>query len=812
MKQRRLYAVLFASTLVLGACSTTKEADKPKNKPETYQVEEHKEGKVTYEVVTNPKNGATLGYSKDSGLKLIEEKEGQDTYAFKDMNGNGKLDVWEDWRKGTEERAEALAKELSKEEIAGLMLFSDHEREPEKGLTEAQKEYLKENNLRNILNAGGNDVSAAVNWNNEMQAYVESLGKDGRVVIPVNFSSDPRSTAGADAQYNAEGNDISRWPSNLGLAATFDPETMLKFSKASSEEYRAMGIATALGPQIDLATEPRWLRVDGTFGENVTLATDMTRAYVDGSQSSYDKDKDIGWGPQSINAMIKHFPGDGAGEGGRESHMNSGKYAVYPGDNFDEHLEPFLDGGLKLEGKTKQAMSVMSSYSIGVGKDGKPLFGTAKGSAYDKEKIDILREKNKYDGVICTDWGVTLGVNDEGNDEDFGTAWGVEDLSVPERHYQVLAAGVDMFGGNNDKKPVLEAYDMWEKAYEKGELDKSAEERFQESGKRLLSLLIQPGLFENPYLSESESKAIVGSTEKNQDGYQAQLDSVVLLKNKDDVVKKGEVEKDYQDKVVYIPSSIRHEFASAFGEAFDTADPTMDVETAKTYFKEVLTDEPIKGEDEKVTSFKTPDLTKVDMVVVGIQSPNSGGNFSSTGLKEGKFYPLSLQYRPYTADGKEVRKTSIAGDTLPDGSQENRSYFGETSRIGNEYDLDAVLNAKKAVAAIEKETGKRIPVVVVLKAKNPTIVSEFEKEVDAILTGFSVSDQAYFDIILGKQEPKGLLPIQYPQDMATVEAQLEDVGQDMTPYKDSQGNQYDFGYGLNYQGVISDKRTKTYAK
>ncbi|MDR1030770.1 MAG: glycoside hydrolase family 3 C-terminal domain-containing protein [Treponema sp.] len=783
-----------AGCLFLSACISNKSTQEINTKS------------TDYVTVANPNGGPTLGYAKNSGLQVLNVKEGNDTYFFKDMNGNGKLDVWEDWRKSAGERAEALSKELTIDEIAGLMLFSSHERNPEAGLTDAQKKYLKEDNLRNVLNAGSNNVEALVSWNNAMQAYVEGFLKDGHKVIPVNFSSDPRSTAGSDAQYNAGGEDISRWPSNLGIAATFDPEIMRTFARTAAEEYRGMGIATALGPQIELATDPRWLRFDGTFGENTQLAVDMAEAYVDGSQSTYINGQDTGWGVRSINAMIKHFPGDGMGESGRESHLEGGKYAVYPSNNFQEHLKPFIDGGLNLKGKTKQAASMMLSYSVAIGADGNPLFGLNRGSAYDQAKIDILRKDNQYEGVLCTDWGVTVAMNDPAQPS-FGMAWGAENLSVEERHYAILLAGMDMFGGNNDKKPILAAYDMWVKNF--GEA--SAQERFQLSGKRLLTMLFNVGLFENPYLNLHESKASVGSQDKRDAGYQAQLASIVMLKNKNSVIRAGLLDS-YKDKVAYIPSSIHHNFPTVWDPAVDTADPTLNIETAKGYFKEVLTDTQVKDAVGTVTGFTAPDLSHVDLIIVGMQSPDSGGVFSSAGFvkDESTFYPLSLQYRPYTASSAGVRQTSLSGDILDDGSKQNRSYYHKTSWISNEYDLDAFLNAKKAAAAIEANTGKHIPVLVALKAKNPVIVGEFEAQADAIVTGFSVDDAAYFDILLGKTEPKGLLPMQFPKDMITVEANQEDVGQDLTPYTDEMGNVYDFGYGLNYSGVISDARTAKY--
>ena len=123
---------------------------------------------------------------------------------------------------------------------------------------------------------------------------------------------------------------ISIWPSTLGLAASFDPSLMKKFGEIASIEYRALGITTALSPQIDIATDPRWYRFDGTMGEDVLLSTDLARAYVDGFQST----NNYGWGKESVNAMIKHWPGGGSGEGGRDGHFGYGAYAIYPGNNL----------------------------------------------------------------------------------------------------------------------------------------------------------------------------------------------------------------------------------------------------------------------------------------------------------------------------------------------------------------------------------------------------------------------------------------------------------------------------------------------
>ena len=249
------------------------------------------------------RGGATLGYSPQSGVQLLE----QDGYRFKDLNRDGKLDKYEDWRLTPEERAQDLAAQLSVEEIAGLMLYSAHQSIPgvsrsghfmgstyngttleESGLTSAdltdqQKKFLGEDNLRAVLVTTVESPEVAAKWNNNVQAYVEGLGHG----IPANNSSDPRHTVSADAEYNyGAGGTISLWPSSLGIAATFDPAAMKRFGQIASREYRALGIATALSPQVDIATDPRWSRFSGTFGDDSNLATDMARAYCDGFQTS----------------------------------------------------------------------------------------------------------------------------------------------------------------------------------------------------------------------------------------------------------------------------------------------------------------------------------------------------------------------------------------------------------------------------------------------------------------------------------------------------------------------------------------------
>lgn len=741
-----------------------------------------------YNLITQ-KGGATLGYSPNSGVQILYSRG----YAFKDLNKNGEIDVYEDWREDFKDRAADLAKQLSIEEIAGLMLYSAHQSIPnisnpyfgkatyngkeyaESGakpyeLTDQQKTFLEEDNLRHVLIMSVESPAVAAQWNNKMQEFVEGLGHG----IPCNTSSDPRHTPVASAEFDfGAGGDISLWPSEMGLAATFDPSVVEDFGRIASLEYRALGITTALSPQVDIATDPRWWRNNGTFSESPQLSADLARAYCDGFQnSSREKELSDGWGYESVNAMVKHWPGGGSGEGGRDAHYSMGKYAVYPGHNEGLALIPFVDGAFKLKGKTKKAAAVMPYYTISYGLDPS---GQNVGNNFSKYIInDLLRDKYNYDGVVCTDWSVTA---DEKSINSLlsGKSHGVEHLSVAERHYQILMAGVDQFGGNNEKGPVLEAYEMGVK--EHGE--EFMRQRFEASARRLLMNIFRVGLFENPYLNPEESAAVVGCKEFMEAGYNAQLKSLVMLKNKNNALPVKDAKKK-----VYVPQVHQAPSVGIMGNAIHESyyDP-VDKDMLAKYFEVVDSPE------------------EADFAIVFISSPDSGNGYSVADARRGGngYIPISLQYNDYKA--VNAREHSIAGGD-PLEKTTDRSYRGKITRTSNKSDLESILTTRTKM-------GDK-PVIVVANANVPFVVAEFEPFVDAILIGFTVQNQAILDLISGKAEPSGLLPMQFPLNMATVEEQFEDTPRDMRCYVDSEGHTYDFAYGMNWKGVINDSRVKKY--
>lgn len=717
-------------------------------------------------------SGPVLGFVNVPILEI-------DGLFFKDLERSGVLAPYEDWRLTPEERAGDLAGRLSLEELAGLMMYSGHQivpgmpgtpfpvtyhgkAFPDAGvypwaMSDQQREFLEKDHVRHVLIMNFRDTDTAARWNNELQAFCEALPHG----IPVNISSDPRHGAGnGDVEYKSGGSSTSKWPEGLGMAATFDPALCRRCARIIAEEYRALGIATALSPQIDLGTEPRWMRIEDTFGVHPDLVTDMARAYCDGLQTDPAAD---GWGASSVSAMAKHWPGGGPCEAGRDAHYPFGKFAVYPGKQWDKHLQPFLDGAFALEGNTKKAASVMPYYTVSWGLDPS---GQNVGNSYSHYLIhDLLREKYGFDGVICTDWGITG--DPEPKMDSFGSrCYGAEDLSEAERHLRILENGVDQFGGNSRITPILEAYALGCRKHGEAWM----RSRMEQSAVRLLKNFFRCGLFENPYLDPAVSASVVGCESHCRSGFEAQLKSVVMVKNKGVLPVRGR-------KKVYVPGRT--------------------ISERKNFFRGILPAMNLKGAERSTVEkyydwAETPE--EADFALCFIESPLSDGYSEETGYR-----PISLQYRPYTAD--QARKESLAGGDFRETSS-NRTYRGKTNTVSNEGDLAVVLRTRAAMP------GK--PVIVCVRMHNPCILGELEGAADAILIDFGVQKDAVLTLVSGGAEPGGLLPVQLPADMETVERHCEDAPLDLKPYTDTAGNTYDFGFGLNWSGVIRDERTRRY--
>ena len=709
--------------------------------------------------------GPDLGYNSESGVKILRI----DGYAFKDLNRNGQLDAYEDWRLTPEQRAHNLATQIDIEQIAGLMLYSPHMVVNDSVLSDKIRTCLLNDKMRHILVTKVKNAYTAALWHNNLQALAESQPYG----IPTNNSSDPRNYTEADGEFNAgSGGDISQWPREVGLAATFDLDIIRRHAEIASIEYRSLGITTTLSPQIDLSTDPRWRRFYGTFSEDADLCTDIARIYTDAFQTT--PGSKTGWGNLSVNCMAKHWPGGGTGEAGRDAHYCFGQYGVYPGNNFEEHLRPFTEGALKLDGATQQASAIMPYYTISYGIDPS---GKNVANGFSRYIItDLLREQYGYNGVVCTDWIIT---GDNPRVETMnGKPWGVEHLSINERHFEAIYAGCDQFGGNDDKMPVLAAYDIWCERFGK----ESAEKRFRESAERLLLNFFRVGVFENPYVDPVHTAEIVGCQEFVVEGYDAQLKSIVMLKNHNQSLPLQKGAKVYFPKRYY-PASIG--FFSRHQPSIAHYDWQIDTAVVKQYFELVDTPE------------------EADFALLYIFSPEGNWGYSEEDVRQGGtgYIPISLQYEDYTAT--DAREVSIAGGDMKENFT-NRTYLDKSESTYNRYDMEQVIQTKQLM-------GNK-PVIVLMQPARPFIPAEIEPYSDALLLGFGVKDEAYLDILCGKAEPYGLLPMQLPKDMRTVELQMEDVAHDMECYVDADGHAYDFAFGMNWQGVIHDKRVKRYGR
>ncbi len=742
---------------------------------------EEKEG---YTLVRN-EGGATLSFDPKSGIQLLED----DGFAFKDLNRNGVLDPYEDWRLPIEERVKDLVSRMTTDDCLAMMehagMFvvqninadvlkwnpalrarlavsgkSIEDFAKDRDITQVSEEQMcyVEEGLRFWLISTMEDPGTGAKYINNVQRHMEKT----HLGIPAFFSTNPR--AFTDTHSDIGEKDVSSWPTNLGLGATFDPAIATKMAETVAQEYRALGIVMELGPQIDCATDPRWNRFSATYGGDPDLNADMARAVCDGFQTSTgDAEIEGGWGRDSVMAMTKHWPGS-TSEGGRESHSKNGRFAIYPGGNFSERLKPWSEGAFKLNGPTGQCSSTMSCYDVlyDVGGDEAENVGSSF-SHY--ANTTLLREKLGFKGFACTDFWITGGPR-------LGrptiNAWGMIDATPAQRALKQIEAGIDQLGGLGELSILQEAYQL---AVEKYGED-WAQERIRTAAGRILPFCFGVGTFEDPYRDPAEADKIVGCAEHRALGLDAHRKSLVLLKNNSLLPAKG--------RKVYIAKKFSGGIPDRGGHVDPiTSAPAFDPALVGKFF----------------TVVETPE--EADFAIVLMDSPQSG---NGTKRETQEVIPISLQYRDYTA--KNARYKSVGGDIV-DGKKENMSYRGKTVSTYNSYDLDVLEETRAAM-------GKK-PVAVVLRLMNPLVPSELEPLADAVLASWgNTPAQVILEALAGEFEPSGLLPFQMPASMDAVEVHLEDTPRDIEPYTDANGDVWDFAYGRGFTAVIDDERVKKY--
>ncbi|MFE4971644.1 glycoside hydrolase family 3 protein [Kitasatospora sp. NPDC056651] len=420
-----------------------------------------------------------------------------DGTPFRDLNHNGTMEPYEDPRLPVEERVEDLLARMTVEEKAAQMLHGrmlpGHQ-----GPFPSGDHLITERGLTAFGMMAVPDARTMAEWNN----HVQDLAAAARLGIPVTLASDPRHGFTTNPATAFSGGGFSTGPEPIGLAATDDAELVRRYADLIRRELCAVGIRVAIHPMADLATEPRWARISGTFGEDPERASRMITAYIEGLQGERI-------GPDSVACMTKHFPGGGPQAGGEDSHFAAGRRLAYPGGEFETHLRPFEAA---FAAGTAQ---IMPAYAI---PSGSGL--TEVGANFNRDVITgLLRGKYGFDGVVCTDFNAITGMEIPGLVALPPRHWGVEELSVAEQVVLTLEAGADQLGGETDPELILGAV-------RSGAV---TEARLDESVRRILRDKFRLGLFDDPYVDPDAAAELVGTPDGRALGVEAQRRSLVHL-------------------------------------------------------------------------------------------------------------------------------------------------------------------------------------------------------------------------------------------------------------------------------------------
>jgi beta-glucosidase len=603
---------------------------------------------------------------------------------FRDLNGNGQLDVYEDWRKPVERRVADLLSRMSLEEKAGLMQITSFSATTAGG-------FINDRHIAHLILRDGVAGRELALRNNRFQQIAEGT----RLGIPLVFAANPRDHI-SDALVFEQVDATGQWPGTLGLAATNDIKLVRAFADTIRGQWVAQGIRKMYGYQVDVASEPRWNRVQTTFGEGPWWNAAITREIVLGFQGQH-------LGPDSVAETIKHFPGDGAVWNGLDPHNSWGQYAAYPttGSLFQYQLPPFqaaVDAGTSAimsyynsQINSRDAVQLPSSWWQSPTQQFEEV-----GGAFNKTLLTtLLRDTMGFTGYVNTDSGVL------GN-----TGWGVESLTTAERFAKGVKAGASIFSDNNDPSQLIVAVQTG--LLTEGELDPHVS--------RLLTEMFNLGLFEQPYVDPDAAQASIESQEALNLQYQANLESIVLLRNETGLLPLAAGKKVYAE----VFAGTRSATQTAALKALLAAEPAVTV----------------------VDTVDQADVALVWLRPTVFQRPQHDYNEVALG----------------TNTGVDVAK----------------------------------------VQAIEAAR----PTVLVVNVVNPWVINAVEPNAAAVVATFDVKGGALLDVLTGRYNPSGKLPLSIPADQAAVDNNAPDVPGYLESfdyaYRNKVGDKYLFGFGLSY--------------
>ncbi|MFT4171705.1 MAG: glycoside hydrolase family 3 N-terminal domain-containing protein [Rhodocyclaceae bacterium] len=721
----------------------------------------------------SPSNNAdtqpTLGV-RSKTLLTVEGKQ------FKDLNANGKLDPYEDWRLTAEQRADDLIGRMSLEEKTGMMMIDTLNSGCE-GTTDATAtDYIGTQRmtrfiLRSVAKAGGE--ACGTTPANARSGYVvtplqlaeftnriQQMAEQTALGIPVLFKDNARNHYETDPRFgiSAGAGAFTEFPKEAGLAAaalgeeslktgkaptTGDMSVISSFTKVMGEEYNAVGLRSMYGYMADLATEPRWYRVHETFTENADLNANIMKSLVEGLQGGPVNSK------TAVALTMKHFPGGGPQELGLDPHYSFGKNQVYPGNNFGYHLKPFMaaiDAGVS---------SIMPYYGVPINVTYEGVKYDQVGMAFSKQIVtDLLRGKLGFKGYVNSDTGIID-----------TRAWGLEDKTIPERVAIAINGGTDTLSGFHTNKTITDLVNA-------GLVTKA---RVDEAAKRLLIEQFKLGLFENPYIDPSRATGIIGSDSHRALGLEMQKKSVVLLQNQDTGAGSKTLPMRSGAKVYTI--GMGKEDVEKYG--YTVVDGNYDTSKGQT----------------------RPSASGADYAVIRVLIKDAGSAYSSKSATTGA-NPAFLNPLTGKTWGSEdpcvlypLINTSCADTALMFGGAlpwENNMLSLSTIAQATSRTMSPSLADIKAVMA---EIGDARKVVLSVYFRAPYVLDEDSgaRNAGAIVATFGVSDTALMDVLSGKFKPQGKMPFALANNLQAVIDNQPDV-----PGYADKDTLYPFGYGLTF--------------
>lgn len=723
-----------------------------------------------------------------------------DGKQFKDLNANGKLDPYEDWRLTVDERINDLVAQMSDTEKVGMMMINDNNAGCAGAVTATAVDYINTQKMtRFILRSTATATSDACDGSvipgrggykvtpQQLAAYTNALqemAENTRLGIPLVFKDNARNHVETDPRQGigAGAGAFTQFPKEAGLAAAALGEQFLKEGKATTgdmsviktftdvmgQEYNAVGLRAMYGYMADLLTEPRWYRAHEVFTEDADLNANIMTALVQGLQGTTVKDGTSVSASTKVALTMKHFPGGGPQELGMDPHYAFGKFQQYDG-NFAYHMKPFvaaIGAGVS---------SIMPYYGVpmtGRDADKKPIPLTYDGVTYpltgfsfSKSIVtDLLRDKLGFQGYVNSDTGIINSM-----------AWGLEDKTVPQRVAAAINGGTDTLSGFATNKTVKDLLDQ-------GLITK---ERVNEAAKRLLKEQFQLGLFENPYVEVSKADGAIGQDANRAKGLDIQKKSVVLLKN--DTLSDN-------SKVLPIKAGAKV-YTIGFGKA--------DVEK---YGYTVTDGNYVSGS--RTTTAAGHDVAVIRVLVKDVAKPynskdvNTGDNPLLLNPLTGNTWGAEDPCRMFVA----INAVCSDGEYFGNGVTGPGTIFGGALpwEIGD-ISFTGMAAAKSRsmyptladIQAIMAEIGDPKKVVLSVYFRAPYVMDDASglKNAGAILATFGVTDVAMMDVLSGKFKPQGKLPFALPKTQKAVQEQKSDLpGFDET----TDGALYKFGDGLSY--------------